>query len=175
MRSGFLFPLAVAILLLLSTSSVSAQTPQEHVHQMSHSVMPFAMSETVHIFKMTESGGVLRVIAKDAGATVVLVAPPVSAPQSAAVRDIPYMLAFKAMSERIARRHDLTLVWGYDPWIASEVPYRGYFDAEHMCAAAARRFSSIVAEHLVAAGVLEAQRNPPEIPADAAPHCEPRN
>lgn len=69
MRSGFLFPLAVAILLLLSTSSVSAQTTQEHVHQMSHSVMAFAMSETVHIFKMTESGGVLRVIAKDAGAT----------------------------------------------------------------------------------------------------------
>ena len=27
------------------------------------------MSETVHIFKMTESGGVLRVIVKDAGAT----------------------------------------------------------------------------------------------------------
>ena len=68
-RSGFCFSLAVAILLLLSTSSVFAKTTQEHVHQMSHSVMPFAMSETVHIFKMTESGGVLRVIAKDSGAT----------------------------------------------------------------------------------------------------------
>lgn len=63
------FRKAVAILLLLSSSAVFAQTTQERVHQMAHSVMPFDMSKTVHIFKMTESGGVLRVIAKDAGAT----------------------------------------------------------------------------------------------------------
>ena len=62
------FPKAVAILLLLSSSSVYAQTIQEHVHQMAHSVMPFDMSKTVHIFMMTESGGVQRVIANDAGA-----------------------------------------------------------------------------------------------------------
>ncbi len=30
--------------------------------------MPFDMSKTVHIFKMTESGGVQRVVAKDPGA-----------------------------------------------------------------------------------------------------------
>ena len=30
--------------------------------------MPFDMSKTVHVFKMTESGGVMRVIAKDSGA-----------------------------------------------------------------------------------------------------------
>lgn len=63
------FPKAVTILLLLSSSSVFAQTTQEHVHQMAHHVMPFDMSKTVHIFKMTELGGVQRVIAKDAGAT----------------------------------------------------------------------------------------------------------
>jgi hypothetical protein len=30
--------------------------------------MPFDMSKTVHIFKMTESGGIQRVVAKDPGA-----------------------------------------------------------------------------------------------------------
>ena len=32
---------------------------------MSHGVMPFDMSKTVHIFQMTESGGIQRVVAKD--------------------------------------------------------------------------------------------------------------
>lgn len=60
---------AVAILLLLGSSSVLAQTTQERVQQMSHNVMPFAMSETTHFFKMTEFGGVQKVVAQDAGAT----------------------------------------------------------------------------------------------------------
>ncbi len=60
---------AIAILLLLGASTVSAQTPQEHVHQMSQSVMPFDMVKTVHIFKMTESGGVQRVVARNPGET----------------------------------------------------------------------------------------------------------
>ena len=42
-----------------------AQTPQEHVHYKSHSVMPFDMSKTVHIFRMTERGGVQSVVARD--------------------------------------------------------------------------------------------------------------
>jgi len=32
---------------------------------MSHSVMPFDMAKTVHIFKMTETGGIQRVVLKD--------------------------------------------------------------------------------------------------------------
>jgi hypothetical protein len=59
----------IAALALLSGAIVSAQTRQEHVHQMAHGVMPFDMSKTVHIFKMTESGGVLRVIAKEPAAS----------------------------------------------------------------------------------------------------------
>ncbi|MFC4259860.1 hypothetical protein ACFOZ5_12540 [Marinobacter lacisalsi] len=55
------------VLLLLSSFTVFAQTSQERVHQMSHNVMPFDMSKTVHIFKMTESGGVQRVLARDPG------------------------------------------------------------------------------------------------------------
>jgi hypothetical protein len=67
-RGACLLTKAAAVLLLLSTSTIFAQTTQEHVHQMAHSVMPFDMEKTVHIFKMTESGGVQKVIAKDVGA-----------------------------------------------------------------------------------------------------------
>lgn len=45
-----------------------AQTQQEHVHHQSHEVMPFDLSQTVHVFKMTETGGVQRVLANDANA-----------------------------------------------------------------------------------------------------------
>ena len=55
----------VTMFLLLNSSVVSAQTKQEHVHSMSHSVMPFDMSKTIHIFKMTESGGVEQVLVRD--------------------------------------------------------------------------------------------------------------
>jgi len=67
MRSTKYIAKAVAIGLVFSSSTVFAQTVQEHVHEMSHSVMPFDMSKTVHIFRMTESGGVQQVIAKDPG------------------------------------------------------------------------------------------------------------
>jgi len=53
------------VLLILHSANVTAQTQQEHVHQMSHGVMPFEMAKTVHIFKMTESGGIQRVVVKD--------------------------------------------------------------------------------------------------------------
>ena len=36
---------------------------------MGHQVMPFDLSKTIHIFRMTEFGGVQRVIVKDTGAT----------------------------------------------------------------------------------------------------------
>jgi hypothetical protein len=58
----------LVIFVLIGSTDVIAGTRQEHVHQMAHSVMPFDISKTMHIFKMTEYGGVLRVIAKDPGA-----------------------------------------------------------------------------------------------------------
>lgn len=61
------FAKAGAILLLLSSTLLGAQTLQEHVHQMAPGVMPFDMSKTLHIFKMTESRDVMRVIARDPG------------------------------------------------------------------------------------------------------------
>ncbi|MGD8325254.1 MAG: hypothetical protein PVF50_12890 [Gammaproteobacteria bacterium] len=53
---------------MLSSSAGSAQTTQEQVHRMAHTVMPFEMSETIHIFRMTESGGVQTVVVRDARA-----------------------------------------------------------------------------------------------------------
>jgi hypothetical protein len=55
----------IAVLLLLNNSIVFAQTTQERVHEMSHSVMPFDMPKTIHIFKMTESGGIERILVRD--------------------------------------------------------------------------------------------------------------
>lgn len=61
---------SLALLTLVAGTTAFAQTTrQEHVHQMAHSVMPFDVSKTVHIFKMTEAGGVQRVIAKDPNAS----------------------------------------------------------------------------------------------------------
>ena len=68
LHGSFRLVIGVVITVLCGSSTVFAQTVQEHVHHMSHGVMPFDMSQTVHIFRMTESGGVQRVIAKDAGA-----------------------------------------------------------------------------------------------------------
>ena len=69
LRDNFFLVHWIVILTLISCVSVFAGTRQEHVHEMAHHVMPFDISKTVHIFKMTESGGVQRVIAKDPGAT----------------------------------------------------------------------------------------------------------
>jgi len=53
------------VVLMFCCTTALSQTTQDHVHQMSHGVMPFDMSKTVHIFKMTEFGGIQRVVAKD--------------------------------------------------------------------------------------------------------------
>jgi hypothetical protein len=53
--------LAAAALLALS-SLAPAQTVQEHVHGHGHEVMPFDLGKTVHIFRMTEDGGIQQVV-----------------------------------------------------------------------------------------------------------------
>lgn len=55
-----------AFVLIIAQSGAFAEREQDRVHQMSHDVMPFDMSRTVHIFKMTETGGIQRVLARDA-------------------------------------------------------------------------------------------------------------
>jgi hypothetical protein len=56
-------------LVLVGCAATTSETRQDHVHHMAHGVMPFDISKTVHIFRMTESGGVQRVVAKDPGAS----------------------------------------------------------------------------------------------------------
>ena len=63
-----LIQFVAVIFVLINSAILFAETQHEHVHQMAHSVMPFDISKTVHIFKMTETGGVQKVIAKDPGA-----------------------------------------------------------------------------------------------------------
>ena len=59
----------VGLFLALCCSLALAQTTQEHVHRMGSGVMPFDLAKTTHVFRMTESGGVQRVLVKDASAT----------------------------------------------------------------------------------------------------------
>ena len=60
----FVRVLATSLLIACCTIAV-AGTTQQRVHTMSHEVMPFDMSKTLHIFSMTEQGGVQKVIARD--------------------------------------------------------------------------------------------------------------
>jgi len=57
--------MVLSALLALTAAPAPAQTTQERVHSMSHAVMPFEMSQTLHIFRMTEQGGVLSVVTRD--------------------------------------------------------------------------------------------------------------
>jgi hypothetical protein len=55
----------ISLILFFGGTVAWAETKQEHVHHMSHDVMPFDLAKTTHIFHMTDSGGVERVIVKD--------------------------------------------------------------------------------------------------------------
>ncbi len=59
----------VVVLVVTASLAACAGTRQQHVHRMGHTVMPFDMSRAVHVFEMTESGGVMRVVSKDPRAT----------------------------------------------------------------------------------------------------------
>lgn len=67
-RAIFRSASCATLLLLFTGIHAVAQTTQEHVHHMAGGVMPFDVSRTMHIFKMTESGGVQKVVANDAAA-----------------------------------------------------------------------------------------------------------
>lgn len=56
---------AIALLIVVASVGTRAQTTQEHVHEMAHGVMPFDLAKTLHVFRMTDSGGVERVIVRD--------------------------------------------------------------------------------------------------------------
>jgi hypothetical protein len=54
-----------AVILFSAHSKTLAETQQERVHRMSHHVMPFDMSKTIHVFRMTEFGGIQQVLVRD--------------------------------------------------------------------------------------------------------------
>jgi hypothetical protein len=56
---------AVALLTIVACVGARAQTQQEHVHAMAHAVMPFDIAKTQHVFTMTTSGGVERVVVRN--------------------------------------------------------------------------------------------------------------
>jgi hypothetical protein len=66
---AFVTGLAVLTLAYAVTSLQAQPTTQEHVHQMSHNVMPFDISKALHVFRMTEVGGVMRVISRAQGSS----------------------------------------------------------------------------------------------------------
>jgi hypothetical protein len=55
----------IAVLYLAGWLSPPQANRQETVHDMGSNVLPFDLSQTTHIFEMTEHGGVQQVIAKD--------------------------------------------------------------------------------------------------------------
>ncbi len=65
LRGDIVLVTLLTLTLLFSIANVNAETQQEHVHNMSHGVMPFDLAKTVHIFKMTESGGIQKVIVRE--------------------------------------------------------------------------------------------------------------
>jgi len=65
-KQGHLLRSLITIILLFGATVASGESQQERVHHMSHDVMPFDLAKTSHIFRMTDSGGVERVIVKDA-------------------------------------------------------------------------------------------------------------
>lgn len=56
---------AAAAFVVLTSTLALAQTKQEHIHEMGQTVMPFDLTRTTHIFRMTDTGGVQSVVVKD--------------------------------------------------------------------------------------------------------------
>ena len=56
--------IAAAFAAALGITPALSQTKQKHIHEMGQTVMPFDPNKTVHIFRMTESGGVQSVVVK---------------------------------------------------------------------------------------------------------------
>lgn len=56
--------LIAAAAALAMSSLAPAQTMQEHVHGHGHEVMPFDLGKTVHVFRMTQDGGIQKVVVR---------------------------------------------------------------------------------------------------------------
>jgi hypothetical protein len=61
MRAAVMFACAIAPLM----AAAGTETMQQHVHSASHEVMPFDVGKTLHVFRMTETGGTQRVVIRE--------------------------------------------------------------------------------------------------------------
>jgi hypothetical protein len=59
-----LAPLLAAAALVGAPRLAPAQGVQEHVHGHGHEVMPFDLAQTVHVFRMTDDGGIQSVVTR---------------------------------------------------------------------------------------------------------------
>ena len=64
-----MYRLVLACALAGAAASTFAQHLQEHVHERGHEVMPFSLAETVHVFRMTDDGGVQSVVTRGEAAS----------------------------------------------------------------------------------------------------------
>ena len=64
-----IYCISLAFLLFLGCTVTAQGTKQDQIHHMGHKVMPFDLLKTIHIFRMTDSGGVERVVARDTATT----------------------------------------------------------------------------------------------------------
>ncbi len=65
-RLSFRLCSALLCLSLFGCAVPAHRSRQEHIHHMGHHVMPFDLTKTLHIFRMTETGGVQQVVVRDA-------------------------------------------------------------------------------------------------------------
>jgi len=89
-----------AAALVCSSSWVLAQNVQQHVHGRGHEVMPFDLAATVHVFRMTEDGGIQQVITRG------------EVPQPEQVQLIQHHLAHEAAEFQRGNFSDPTLLHG---------------------------------------------------------------
>ena len=69
LRTFFCLVFSLVLTVLANGCTGPGQTRQQHVHQQAHMVMPFSIAKTVHIFRITEFGGVEQVVVRDAADT----------------------------------------------------------------------------------------------------------
>lgn len=64
-RAAALITCIAITCLSMGCSVKRPETRQEHVHHMGSGVMPFDVGKAVHVFEMTEDGGLQQVVARD--------------------------------------------------------------------------------------------------------------
>lgn len=65
--NGFIITISFCVLLSAGCAGSSGPDHSSMRHEMDHQVMPFDLNKTLHVFEMTESGGIQAVTVKNPG------------------------------------------------------------------------------------------------------------